>query len=173
LLLFTIPALAQEYPKAEIFGGYSYVRADIPTIPLSILAERGANFNGGSGSVAYNPSPWVGLLGDVGVYHHGTRLGSTNIVTYLFGPRLSFRKSSRVTPYGQFVMGGTHMSIDTASSTSFTLVMGGGLDAGISPRVAVRLIQADYMLATKTAEVTGNRVRISAGIVFCWRGAAR
>jgi hypothetical protein len=159
-LLLTLPALAQDYPKAEIFGGYSYLRSG------------GANFNGGSGSVAYNPNPWLGLLGDIGVYHNG-QVGSTNFVTYLFGPRLSYRKSSKITPYAQFVLGGAHVSSSfagfSASANAFALSMGGGLEAGISPRFAVRLVQAEYLL-TKNSGGTGNSARISAGLVFRWRG---
>jgi len=159
-LLLTVPALAQDYPKSEIFVGYSYLRSG------------GANFNGGSGSSSYNPNNWLGVLGDIGVYHNG-QVGSTNIVTYLFGPRLSYRKSSKVTPYAQLVAGGAHASASafgfSASANAFAMSMGGGLEAGISPRLAVRLIQAEYML-TKNSGGTGNNARISAGIVFRWPG---
>lgn len=159
-LFLTFSALAQDYPKAEVFGGYSYLRSG------------GANFNGGSGSIAYNPSNWLGILGDIGVYHNG-QVGSTNFVTYLFGPRLSYRKSSRVTPYAQLVLGGAHASSSflglSASSNAFAMSMGGGLDAGISPRFAVRLVQVEYLLTANSAG-HGNSARISAGLVFRWRG---
>ena len=155
-LFITIPALAQDYPKAEIFGGYSYVRAG------------GANFNGGSGSVAYNPNPWLGLMGDFGVYHNG-QVGSTNFVSYLFGPRVVYRKSSKITPYGQLILGGAHLSASfagvSASSNAFAMAMGGGLEAGISPHFAIRLVQVEYLL-TKNSAGHANDARISAGIVY-------
>ena len=159
-LFLTVSALAQDYPKAEIFGGYSYLRSG------------GANFNGGSGSVAYNPNAVLGILGDFGVYHNG-QVGSTNFVTYLFGPRLSYRKSGRITPYAQLVLGGAHESFSfagiSASSNAFALSTGGGLDAGISPRFAVRLVQVEYLL-TKNSGGHANQARISAGLVYRWRG---
>ncbi len=61
LLLFAGVASAQDAPKAEVFGGYSF---------LHVSNDGGsANFNGGTGSLAYNLTPWLGVVGDVGGYH--------------------------------------------------------------------------------------------------------
>ncbi len=35
LLSFTLPVSAQEHPKAELFGGYSYLRTDAEEIDLN------------------------------------------------------------------------------------------------------------------------------------------
>src|SRR5215468_4205717 len=78
LLVFTISVAAQDYPKVEVFGGYSYFH--------SSFAGTGLNFNGASGSIAFNVTPNFGLVGDFGGYHNTSDV-STNNFTYLFGPK--------------------------------------------------------------------------------------
>src|SRR5215467_2495500 len=84
LALISISAVAQDYPKVEVFGGYSYLHTSV--------VGNGFNFNGGSGSVAYNPNQWFGIVGDFGAYHNGAFGVSTTDVTYLFGPKFTYRK---------------------------------------------------------------------------------
>jgi hypothetical protein len=57
LLLLGMTAAAQDEPKAEVFAGYSYIRA----VPGGGLSS--ANFNGGSAAIAYNPYSSLGLAG--------------------------------------------------------------------------------------------------------------
>jgi hypothetical protein len=56
---------AQETPKCEVFGGYSWVRTNI------VVSGTPFNMNGGSASVAYNLSSWFGLVADFGIYEQG------------------------------------------------------------------------------------------------------
>src|SRR5215467_4547243 len=125
LLVFTITVAAQDYPKVEIFGGYSYFH--------SSFAGTGLNFNGGSGSIAFNVTPNFGLVGDFGVYHNNTSDVSTNNFTYLFGPKFAYRGNERVTPYFHVLLGGVHASSSlgtiSESSNAFAMAIGGGLDA--------------------------------------------
>jgi hypothetical protein len=51
-------AYAQDAPKWEIFGGYTYMRANI------VVNGNQFNMNGGSGSVAYNLNNWFGFGND-------------------------------------------------------------------------------------------------------------
>ena len=62
LLLTATCSSAQEAPKAEIFGGYSYIRLNPGT------GFSGSNLNGGTGSVAYNVTSNLGLVADIGAY---------------------------------------------------------------------------------------------------------
>jgi opacity protein-like surface antigen len=160
VLALAVSASAQDYPKAEVFGGYSYLHTSI--------AGTGFSSNGVSGSISINPSNWVGLVGDFGVYHRSVLGTGVNTVTYLFGPKLAYRHSDKLTPYFHFLLGGAHLSGGGASTSAFALAFGGGFDAKVTPHVAVRLIQADYVL-TKFNDGANNRqsnARISAGIVF-------
>lgn len=96
--------LAQDVPKFETFLGYTYARintsGDVPSFSA----------NGGSGQVAVNLNKWVGLVGDFGAVHNGNISDvhlDTTLVNFLFGPRISIRKS-RLIPYFNFLMGGVH-----------------------------------------------------------------
>ncbi len=160
VLALAVSASAQDYPKAEIFGGYSYLHTSI--------AGTGFSSNGASGSISVNPNNWLGLVGDFGVYHRTVLGTGVNTVSYLFGPKLAYRHSDKLTPYFHFLLGGAHLSGGGASTSAFALAFGGGFDARVTPHVAVRLIQVDYVL-TKFNDGANNRqnnARISAGIVF-------
>lgn len=172
VLAVSMVAGAQDYPKVELFGGYTYNHQSI--------GGTGFNFNGGSGSVAINFTPVFGLVGDFGPYHNNTSGVSTTTFTYLFGPKFAFRGNEHVTPFFQVLVGGAHdsssfssgvtSSSSSSSGNAFAMALGGGLDAKVSPHVAIRVAQVDYLL-TKFQDDQDNRqnnVRISAGIVFRW-----
>ena len=169
-------------PKAEAFLGYSYLRAN-PGSPVG-----GINLNGGSGSIAFNANNWFGIVGDFGGYKlsHLTVAGSPSVsadgtlFSYLFGPRLSYRRHDRLTPFVQALFGGAHQGDVTAggvrvasSQNAFAMAAGGGLDLKVRRSVAIRLVQAEYLLtrfkdpaSTTGARGTQNNARISTGIVF-------
>ena len=171
-----LPAAAQETPKVEISAGYSYVRANL-------IPDNGCCFamNGGSGSVAFNANNWLGLVAEVGGYHSGN-VQSTgldlNVVTYLFGPRISYRRYDRITPFAHVLLGGGHASgsLYTGTATSpglgtqnaFAMAAGGGLDVKVARHLAIRLIQADYFFTHFANGVNDhqNSLRISAGFVL-------
>lgn len=119
-LVLTISAVAQDYPKVEVFGGYSYLH--------SSFAGTGLNFNGGSGSITANVTGVFGVTGDFGIYHNDTSGVSTNNFTYLFGPKFAYRGNERVTPYFHVLLGGVHASSSfgsvSASSNAFAMAIG-------------------------------------------------
>lgn len=161
MLLFAMVASAQESPKAEVFGGYSLLRVN----PGSGVS--GQNFNGGTGSVSFNPKPWIGIVGDFGVYH-ATILGTgVNAVSYTFGPKLAYRKNEKVTPFAQVLFGGAHISGGGVSDNGFAMALGGGLDYNATPHVGIRLAQFEYVM-TRFSSTTQNNLRYSAGVVFRW-----
>ena len=51
------------------------------------------------------------------------------------------------------------------SDTSFALALGGGLDVTVNDRLAIRVVQIDY-LRTSFFDGTQNKGRIAAGIVL-------
>jgi opacity protein-like surface antigen len=182
MLVFAGVASAQdETPKVEVFGGYSFLH----------VSDQGAtaNFNGGSGSFSYNPNPWLGVVGDFGGYHWSSSGSDANVISYLFGPKIAFRRG-RITPFVQTLFGGAHVSgnanggcstvrvhreggifggvCGSASENAFAMALGGGLDWNATPHIGVRLIQAEYVM-TKFNDGVNNRqnnARISAGVVF-------
>lgn len=172
LFLFGLTAKAQETPKADLFAGYSYVRANPATSGIDSF-----NMHGGSASLAWNAKDWLGIVGEFGGYHSGGISGvsvDTNLYTYLFGPRVSYRKYDRFTPFGQILFGGAHQTFNVSgtsgSDNSFAMSLGGGLDAKLSNRFSWRVGQVEYLL-TRFPELTTSResqhnTRISTGIVF-------
>src|SRR5260370_31912703 len=88
LILFAaVPAMAQDYPKGEVGGNYTYVRIN-PGGGLS-----GQNCQGGGGSVAGNLNHYFGVAGEFsGCKWTGLPSGLTaHTFAYLFGPRLTCR----------------------------------------------------------------------------------
>lgn len=182
-------------PKAELFLGYSYLRA----VPTLAEGNRMMWLNGGSANIAYNFNRYLGVVGDFGVFKDSELRLSTsspatvadsngNVYTYLFGPRLSFRNESRFTPFAQALFGVARASQVTLSGctngacillpteSKFAMTAGGGLDIRVHHGFAIRLVQAEYMM-TRFADLnTGNSasqndMRLSSGIVFRFGGA--
>jgi hypothetical protein len=157
-------------PQFEVGGNYSYVRANAPS------SGGGFNLNGGSASFAYNFSDSLAVVADGGAYRFGglpSGLDST-MYTYLFGPRYTFRKVSRVHPFVQVLLGGGRLNATSggisAGENAFSMAAGGGVDVPLCRHFSLRVIEAEYLL-TRFDNVTGasatqNNVRVSAGLVF-------
>jgi opacity protein-like surface antigen len=181
-------------PKVELFLGYSYLRA----VPTLADGNRMVWLNGGSASIAFNLNRYLGLVGDFGGFRDSEvrlNVGNSNSVvdsdgtayTYLFGPRVSFRNHTRLTPFVQALFGGMRASEVTLSSCNsgactllpsenkFAMTAGGGLDIGVSRHVAIRLVQAEYLMTRFENLETGanasqSDMRLSAGVVFRFGG---
>jgi outer membrane protein OmpA-like peptidoglycan-associated protein len=183
-------------PKVELFVGYSYLRA----VPTLADGNRLVFLNGGSTSIAYNFNRYLGVVGDFGGFNdsqfQATGVGnppiainsSGNVFTYMAGPRLSFRNQGRITPFAQALFGEIHASPVTLEAgcmgagctplpaeSSFVLTAGGGLDIRMSRHLALRLVQAEYLMTSfenrATAQSgTQNDMRLSSGIVFRFGG---
>lgn len=148
-------ARAQDVPGAELSASYSFLREGL---------QDGVNANGGSVSVAVNPKRWLGLVADVGGYHAAPFNNSLNTVTYLFGPRFSYRRGSKLTPFAQVLVGGAHLSGSGNSTNGLAVSAGGGLDLGVSNHLALRT-QVDYIGIRPNIYIL-NSVRGSLGIVY-------
>ena len=173
-LLFAGSARAQQAtattPQFEVSGAYSYIHANAAN------SDGGFNLNGGSASFAYNVSDRFSVVADGGAYRFGGLPSglSSNMYTYLFGPRYSFRKSGRLIPYAHVLLGGGHLTASTsglsASENGFAMALGGGIDVPFQHRFAIRVFQAEYLLTrfdtVSGTSATQNDVRISAGLVF-------
>lgn len=179
ILLCAGIAAAQDNSRFEVFGGYSYVRGDGSVIG----SGTGFNFNGGTGSIAYNPIPWVGVVAEFSGYRWsgaGALAGDdATVITYLFGPKVSYR-IGKFTPFVQSLFGDARLSGDVlclgegncpGSDNAFATALGGGLDWNVSRHVGLRLIQVDYLMTRFSVPGAStsdqqNNVRASAGITF-------
>jgi hypothetical protein len=184
-------------PRVEWFMGYSYLRA----MPELAAGNRLVYLNGGSTSVAFNFNRYFGLVSDAGGFNdsrllltfpgggpsQSLQVKEGTVFTYLFGPRISYRRHERVTPFAQALFGGIHASDILLSGcsactrpslpaeNSFAMTAGGGLDVKLSHRIALRLIQAEYLMTNFEDLSTGktaiqNDMRLSTGIVLRFGG---
>jgi opacity protein-like surface antigen len=161
VLLLGATAMAQDTPKAEIFGGYSLLVAD--------FSHSSFHLNGGSVSVTENVNSWFGGMLDFST-QFGTRSGfSVNSQQIMYGPVFAYRKASSVTPSAHVLLGAVRGSAGflgiSQPDTDFGLALGGGVDVKLTKIVSIRVIQADYLM-TRFLSTHQNNIRASAGIVL-------
>jgi outer membrane protein OmpA-like peptidoglycan-associated protein len=144
-----------------------------------------ANFNnhGGAGSFTYNFSKWLGLTGELGGYQFSRNLfpltgsnadASGSIASYLFGPRLNWRRFDHFTPFAEFLAGGTHSGVELTggdTQNAFAIATGGGLDIVLTKNLAWRFAQLDYLMTTHSGTALGasgrqNNFRAATGLVL-------
>jgi len=197
LLLTAGTALAQQdYPTIETAPAFMYIRTASP-----FSGSNDFNCVGGGGTLAYNFSSLIGVAADLGgckiLNQNDTLIGSKlngNEFTYLFGPRFTFRNSTKFQPFFEVNFGGTRISVscknnaencvnatggNTYTKNAFAMTAGGGVDYKLSKKFALRLFQAEY-LYTRFGNNCGfnfcntnnsqNSFRLKSGIVISWGG---
>ncbi|MGH9935541.1 MAG: outer membrane beta-barrel protein [Blastocatellia bacterium] len=169
MLALPIMAQAQDSPRTEIFGGYSYLRLDD-----DVNDDR--DLNGWNASVNQTIfKKWLGFKADFsGAYGDFRALGpGTDLSThlFLFGPQFTLRKSERFQPFGHVLFGAARADLDNdiigldVEDTAFAMAVGGGLDVKVLNRLSVRLFQADYVL-TRFDDDNQHNFRASTGLVL-------
>src|SRR5262249_5407842 len=124
---FAIPVMAQEYPKAEVFGAFSVLHIRDSGDKVTPL--------GWQASVAGNLNKSVGIVADFGGQYKtisGTKL---KVYEYLFGPRFSVRRDN-ATVFAHALYGGHHFSAGNQSGNGFTMGYGGGVDVKAGKNVS-------------------------------------
>jgi hypothetical protein len=154
LLIFALPSRAQSSFDASV--GYSY---------FHLGGGADLSQNGISGSLAYKPIPFLGIVGDIGAYHASPGGVSFNTYTFLFGPRIIMHNPTHITPFVQFLAGDGHISVGNGggSSDNFAYSVGGGVDLGVLPHLALRP-ELDYV-GLHNSGGTANCTRISVSAV--------
>lgn len=192
LLMFAPVMKAQETPSYEAFVGPSYAREDITDIKF-------ANGLGWHASADGTYNDWLSAVFDFSGYYSSPKIRIPGLTAsipidsstylYLFGPRFTYRKSQRFTPFAEALFGPatakfTASSVgltNAVSSTAFAAALGGGVDYALSSRFAIRLFEVDYV-ATRFRDViidqttgepsfsgprrTQNNTRVSVGFVI-------
>jgi opacity protein-like surface antigen len=171
-LAFSAVCLAADFPKAEIFGGYSYFRAD-----TTLTGMPSQNSNGWEASVTGNLNRFLGVTADFNGDYTSASVAGANVTghihNFLFGPTVSYR-TRRVTPFVHALFGDSHLTGSTvlagtttasSSNDAFAMALGGGADVKLSRLLAVRLAQIDY-LRTQFSSTSQNNMRYSAGLVL-------
>lgn len=162
VLCFTsVAVMAQDTPKAEVFGGYSWA---------------GGNFHGWNASVTGNVTKRIGITADFSG-HYGSELAgpifvNQNAHSFLFGPRYTFR-GKRVSPFVYALFGVTRFQQSATiagqklseSDSGFSSAVGVGMDVKVTERVAIRAFQIDYFRPTFFNEAH-HRYRVAGGVVL-------
>ncbi len=160
LLLFCLPAAAQETPQWELSGGYSNLLANVGT--------NSFNMHGGGGAIQENVNEWFGGRVEINAFGGDTGGNHVTAQTYTFGPVFAFRKYQRFTPFVHVQLGAMHASAGylgiSESADKFIQVPGGGVDINLNPRFALRL-QGDYV-STNFLSDHQNNFQFSAHLVI-------
>jgi opacity protein-like surface antigen len=171
-------AAAQDWPRYEASANYTFTHftTDLGAPPL--------NGNGGNLQFAYNFNKWISGVGEGGAIRLSSFADDTDypgssperdiMLTYMVGPRLTFRRS-RIAPYIQVLFGGASMMgrsvISNRQETGFAMTAGGGLDVMVNRHVSLRVLQVEYFSTVlDNLRLEGDRwqigLRASAGIIF-------
>jgi opacity protein-like surface antigen len=202
VLLFGTAAFAQDYPKLETSPAFMFIRTPTsftipPGAPVGVAGttfSESFNCAGGGGTIAYNVSSVVGIAADMG----GCKYFGNNIpalsaklsgsdFTYMFGPRFTYRNSSKFQPFFEVNFGGNRLKLSCNNNTAcngvsysknaFALTAGGGFDIKLNKKFAIRLIQAEYLytrfgnncnLALCSNNNNQNSFRLKSGLVVAW-----
>jgi opacity protein-like surface antigen len=160
---------AADKPAVEIFGGYSYFRADMNS------SDSNQNMNGWDGAVTVPFNRYLGLTADIGgVYKTipATLAGGYsykfNEYNFLFGPTLSYRSKSKLTPFVHALFGDSHAKVTASgvsvTDNSFAMAVGGGLDYKLTKHFSLRPGQFDW-IRTSFSGTSQNNLRYSVGAV--------
>ena len=152
---------ADDLFDGDVFVGYSLFRANAAQQQIPAF-----NANGGLGTLAWNINRHIGIEAEFAGHHNGGTLDTTQF-SYLFGPRLSYGRTTRFDPYIHVLFGGMHVttSVDAssavvptphpepvpssgrykASQDHFAYAVGGGIDIKVSHYILFRPVQIDYV----------------------------
>jgi outer membrane immunogenic protein len=176
------PALAQSvYSGYSLDAGvdYNYVRTNLPAGGCGCFA-----LNGGNGWVAFNFSRSLGIVGEI-ASQDASNISSSGadltLTSFLAGPRYRRTVAGHFAPFVQVLLGGAHAGGSLApgssglpgSANAFAMIAGGGLDIGLTRRIALRAFEADYYLTRFDNGVNDhqNNLRIAAGVIIRFGGS--
>ena len=165
---------AQDYDKAEVHGGYSYLNID-----TNGLTSR-QSANGWEGGASGNFNRWFGVEFSVSGYYKTYTIPSVAELkfrdySYLAGPRVSFKPL-----FFHALLGGDHGTASALGASSsqdgFAGAFGGGILQKISGPWAVR-VSADYVFTRHNilggSAYTQNNYRATAGIAYTFGGSSK
>ncbi|MBN2318552.1 MAG: outer membrane beta-barrel protein [Acidobacteria bacterium] len=179
--LFCIPALAQDTPQVEIYGGYGLLHDTGITLHGFQAAVEGninKNFSivGEFGYGQKDVTDEVNFLADLFDIGEGIEDANLKSFTFLVGPRVSYR-TERVRPFAHVLFGihriGGSATVEGESGSeylnNFGIAFGGGLDIVVNDTISIRPVQIDLLSSRFSIEeisIWESMVRYSGGIVI-------
>ncbi|HEY4050005.1 MAG TPA: hypothetical protein VGM27_24350 [Acidobacteriaceae bacterium] len=174
-LLLGTTAWAQEFPRHEISGDYSYAHY-VPSTGFAKATNQ--SLNGGGGAYVFNFNQYLGFKADLqgyGSYSNqftipvstnfpqgGLFRAQGNLFTYLFGPQVKVR-AHMLQPFGHILVGAAHSNLygsaykqcgvtvvcsfnKAPSGNAFAFAIGGGVDVPLGQHIQLRPAGFDYLL---------------------------
>jgi hypothetical protein len=182
LMLLLAPicaAMAQDDPKFDVFGGYSFMSTDLLETPEVVPGMRDG-FQGWNVAVTCYASHNVGFTADFSG-HYGSQnipfFGKTTarLYSFAFGPKLVHHADNfEMFVHGLFGFNNAQLKAPpeeeinnsrTISDNDFAMVLGGGLDYVMKKQFAFRVVQVDYMMGQLFGSIE-NHIRVSTGITY-------
>lgn len=97
--LFSLPLMAQDYPKAEAFVGYQYLHTGDITVSGQSDPNSSQSFNGWDAAATGYFHKSLGVEGDFGGAYATISGVSTHVYTYTGGPVVSLNAGGKVNPF--------------------------------------------------------------------------
>jgi hypothetical protein len=160
ILIFCVAAKAQDVPAWDVYGGYTFVRAN--------LGGTSFNLNGGGVAATQNLNDWFG--GRVEFNALGGTVDGTNVAlqTITYGPVFTYRKFNRLAPFAHLQLGAVHADAGylgiSEGAFKFAMSGGGGVDYALNDKIAVRL-QGDYLM-TRFLNMRQDNIQLTVGLVY-------
>jgi hypothetical protein len=152
---------AQEMPRVQVFGGYSFTRFDSQSFGFA----NSSNLNGYTFSPSYNLIYGFGVVAELsGQYNSKLNLRDLSV-----GPQFLFPRGNK-TFFGHLLIGDGRTFVNVGNGTGDTsraVILGGGMDLDVSKRFAWRVFQVDYV-HTNLFSDPQNNLRFSTGLVYHW-----
>jgi hypothetical protein len=183
ILLASAPLMAQPDAAPKAAQGVLEVAV---TYNATLSDAAGGNsfwMQGGSVEIAGDFYRGLGATADISGSHVGNINSSgvgLDLVTATFGPRYTWHPTSkRYELFGQGLVGEANglnsifprATGETETANSLALEAGGGMNVALSPHVALRAFEVNWLrtqLPNSTTNVQNN-IRLGAGIVFKFR----
>ncbi|HZP62871.1 MAG TPA: hypothetical protein VFB28_05585 [Terriglobales bacterium] len=163
ILLISPVAKAQEAPRFDVFGGFSYLRFDAKTIGYPDYNNLYGWNGGATGYIKRNFGVALDLSGN-----YGSEMSAYH---FMIGPQYTFRRDKSKF-YVQGLIGKAQNRVDIPQTTrshfesvGLSFGGGGGFDYDWKPRISIRVFQADFF-HSDTFGSSQNDVRVSTGIVY-------
>jgi hypothetical protein len=156
----------------QVFGGYSWARADTEGVtgatldsflgePSGTFHNLKSNYSGWEAAAQYRIWKGLGAVGDL-TGHYGKPLTANGLkgfpivssYSYLFGPVMTFHSSGRLKPFVHLLAGRDHLTSGAFTAitvsnnildTAWAGAAGGGIDYKLKKhRLEWRVVQVDY-----------------------------
>ncbi|SEC13716.1 OmpA family protein [Terriglobus roseus] len=160
-------------PRFTLAAQYNYIRANAPPAGCDCFSLNGGDLQAGV-TIRY----WLRGVADVGGAHANTigPLGQNlTLLTYMGGPEVVLH-GRRIETFAHGLFGAAHGSDSyfpttttySTSATSFAYKVGGGFDYDLTHRLAIRVVEVDYLHTgfPNAANNSQSHLVVGAGLVF-------